>query len=469
MNNFIVYDLIFLAVFALFATIFISKRRRHIKRQGWILLYHTKLGLVLMDRWAKKYARFLRPLQYVIVTVGYILLVAMSWLLVRTVYEYVSSPFLARALKIPPLLPLFPYFPQIFKVESLFPPFYFTYFLLAIAVVAIGHEFAHGLFARLNKVRIKSTGIAFFGPFFGAFVEQDDRDMKKIKKFPQLAILAAGVFVNVLLTIIFGLVLALFFVMSFAPTGVIFNTYSTAVVNTSSITDVNGVPMGLLDLASPQLNESLIEIRSGNTAYFVPGSAIRTALEKEVRAITVYEDSPAYRAQLASPIIAIDGVPTRTLTELRSVILSHQPGDEITITTVQGDAYVDQRLVLAERDNLPFIGIGVNKAEQRGLRGMIAEAIYAIKDPFTYYEPVWGGDFAWFLYYLLWWIVMINLLVALFNMLPLGMLDGGRFFYLTIWGLTGKEKWGRRAFKWASAFFLALLALMMVRWVFAFI
>ena len=36
--------------------------------------------------------------------------------------------------------------------------------------------------------------------------------------------------------------------------------------------------------------------------------------------------------------------------------------------------------------------------------------------------------------------MIINLLVALFNMLPLGFLDGGRFFYLTFLGLTGSEK-----------------------------
>lgn len=431
-----------------------------------MFLYHTQWGVKIMDQWAQKYKRLLRPLQYVIVVVGFILLIAMSWLLVTTVYDYVTSPFLAKALKIPPLLPLFPYFPQLFKIESIFPPFYFTYFLVAIAIVAIVHEFSHGLFARLHKVRIKSTGIAFFGPFFGAFVEQDDRDMKKIKKFPQMAILAAGVFANVLMTILFGFILWGFFALSFAPAGVNFNTYTTAIVNVSAITAIGGIPLANFELAN--LNESLIAISTPEGRYFVPGTPLKTAIENNVPAITTYDDAPAINARLKGTILSIDGMPTRSIEELRAAIASRRPGDRVTLATLQDDATVEYTLALGEREGRAYLGIGVSKPSQSGFKGFVSKVIYSIKDPFTYYAPTWGGDFAWFLYYLLWWVFMINLLVALFNMLPLGMLDGGRFFYLAIWSLTGKEQWGKNAYKIASWFFVALLALMMVRWVFVF-
>lgn len=465
----ILYDIAFLVVFTLVATWFLYQHRHNLKRQGWIFLYHTKLGLVMMDRYAQRYQRILRPLQYVIVAVGYVLLIVMSWLLITTVHDYVTSPFLARALKIPPLLPLFPYFTQIFKIESLFPPFYFTYFLVSIAIVAITHEFSHGLFARLHKVRIKSTGVAFFGPFFGAFVEQDDRDMKKIKKFPQLAILAAGVFANILMAILFGLLLWAFFALSFTPAGVNFNTYTTAIVEIGTITSIGGIPVTNLSQSVGSLNESLTEFVSEGQRFFVPGLSLKTAVENEVPALIAYDDAPAINARLSGTIVAIDRVPTRTLEELRATILSKQPGATIIVTTLQEDAFVDYQLVLAEREGLPYLGVGVTKPSQEGFRGMISKVIFSIKDPFIHYAPTWGGDFAWFIYYLLWWVFMINLLVALFNMLPLGMLDGGRFFYLTIWGLTGRESWGKKAFAVASWFFIALFAIMMVRWVFAFI
>lgn len=466
--SFIVYDLVFLVLCTVSVVLFLSRHKKNLKRQGWVFLYHTKVGLHYMNVLSKKFGRILRPLQYVVITCGYFLLVSMTVLLVQTAYNYLTSPYLARAIKIPPLLPLFPYFPQLFKLDSIFPPFYFTYFLVALAIVAVSHEFAHGLFARLNNIRIKSTGLAFFGPFFGAFVEQDDRDMNKAKKMPQLAILAAGTFANVLMTILFGLILWGFFAASFVPAGINFNTYSTSVVNTSLIDSVNGISIhDLSEIAT--LNESLIPITSTNRTYLITGSALALAAQQHIPLVSVYEDAPALRARLVSPIVALNGQPTRSLEELRMRLAEHRPGDQITITTVQNGTRVDTSIVLDDRNGKSYLGIGVIKPSDKGVGGALRSIIYQVKDPFTYYESVWGSDFAWFVYNLLWWIVIINILVALFNMLPLGMLDGGRFFYLTIWGITGSERAGKRAFTIATWFFIGLLALMMVRWLFLFL
>jgi len=59
---------------------------------------------------------------------------------------------------------------------------------------------------------------------------------------------------------------------------------------------------------------------------------------------------------------------------------------------------------------------------------------------------------------------VINLLVALFNMLPLGMLDGGRFFYLAILGITGSEKFAKKAFKFMGYLILFVFLLLMFMW-----
>tara|TARA_Y100000031_G_scaffold135986_1_gene159681 strand:- start:474 stop:785 length:312 start_codon:yes stop_codon:yes gene_type:complete len=101
--------------------------------------------------------------------------------------------------------------------------------------------------------------------------------------------------------------------------------------------------------------------------------------------------------------------------------------------------------------------------------GWLINQYYKIKDPFIYYTPTWDGEFVKFILDLLWWIVVINILVALFNMLPVSILDGGRFFYLTVWGITGNEKWGKKAFSYATWAILAILALMMARWLMLFI
>ncbi len=86
------------------------------------------------------------------------------------------------------------------------------------------------------------------------------------------------------------------------------------------------------------------------------------------------------------------------------------------------------------------------------------------KESSTYYTPTWDGNFVYFIYHLLWWVMVINLLVALFNMMPLGMLDGGRFFYLAVLGIFGSEKWAKRAYTWATYLILGMFALMMFFW-----
>jgi len=123
---------------------------------------------------------------------------------------------------------------------------------------------------------------------------------------------------------------------------------------------------------------------------------------------------------------------------------------------------------LSEKDGRAYLGIGFIRGSDSGLSGAIFSVIQSIRDPLVYYEPSWDGEFVQFIYDLLWWIVMINILVALFNMLPVSILDGGRFFYLTVWGITGRETWGRKAYQYATWIILFMLVLMVVRWAFNF-
>jgi len=124
---------------------------------------------------------------------------------------------------------------------------------------------------------------------------------------------------------------------------------------------------------------------------------------------------------------------------------------------------------LQERDGRTILGVGNYPVSEKGLIGLVYGKTFAkIKDQTIFYESK-IKEVGWFIYYLLWWTIVINLLVAFFNMLPLGILDGGRFFYLTIWGITGSEKIGKKAFVLVTWVLLALLVLMMVKWAFKFV
>jgi len=123
---------------------------------------------------------------------------------------------------------------------------------------------------------------------------------------------------------------------------------------------------------------------------------------------------------------------------------------------------------LAEREGQAYLGIGINAPQPRGLLGSLYTFLGKIKDPFIYYESS-IGEFGIFIYDLLWWIIVINISVALVNMIPVGIFDGGRFFYLTIWGITGSQKIAKKAFSASTWLILILVALLMAKWVFAFI
>ena len=230
--SFVAYDLFFLAVFGIALIIFLYVRRSKLEREGLLYLYKTNIGIKIIERVSKKYSKILKPLQYVVIISGFILMILMIWLLIKFSYVYVFSPSLAEDLKIPIVTPLVPYIDQLFAVDFL-PPLYFTYWILIIALIAVPHEFAHGIFARLNKIKIHSTGFGFLGPFLAAFVEQDEKDMKKASKFAQMSVLAAGTFANVISAIIAGVLMIVFILVFMAPAGVYFNTYSFTPINFS--------------------------------------------------------------------------------------------------------------------------------------------------------------------------------------------------------------------------------------------
>ena len=81
------------------------------------------------------------------------------------------------------------------------------YFLVAIMIGAIAHEFAHGIAARVEETDLKSTGLFIFLVFFGAFVELDDKSYIQKSRRTKLRIMAAGALANMVVAMIFILIL----------------------------------------------------------------------------------------------------------------------------------------------------------------------------------------------------------------------------------------------------------------------
>ena len=483
--GFVTYDIAFLVLFLLFVIIFLYTRKKNLQRQGILYLYRTKWGINFIDKFSKKYAGILRPLQYLVIASGYFLMATIMWLIILSTYIYIKTP-IARFIKAPPVFPLIPYFPKLFDLEAFFPPLYFTYFIFALAIVAIVHEFSHGIFARLNNFKIHATGFAFLGPFLGAFVEPDEKQMAKAKKFPQMSVLAAGTFANVVMAVLFFIIMALFFTSLFMSAGVKYNILAVAPVDISTIEVIgnssiegyveimalpsNDIPAGYLEMSPDEQNSFVVK-------YFIEPEGLELALETGEGSIFAFEDSPAFNAQIPKQgaITKIDGEKIENYERFVEILGKHSPGEivDIRIATLNpGEGTVAEErsfeIELGERQERAFLGVAFLPNTRDGAVGYLIENTYnKIKEPNIHYESK-IGDFGWFVFNLLWWILVINLLVALFNMLPLGILDGGRFFYLTVWAITGRENWGKKAYVWATWFLLLLLLSMMVKWVFRF-
>ena len=471
--TFVIYDLTFLVLFVILVSVFLYTRKSNLKKEGLLYLYRTRLGMKLIDYVGGKYKKTLKALSYVSIATGYALMISMFYLTYSILKIYILRPDVVSAIKVPPITPLVPY---IDKIVPGLPSFFFTYWIIIIAIIAITHEFSHGIFMKRYGIKIKSTGFGFF-PFFlpvflAAFVEQDDESMTKKKNFEQMAVLSAGTFANVLTAILFFGILILFFSLAFTPSGVVFDSYQYSYINSLDIISINNILVSnathqqILDLSN---EEGFTEVRTKDELYFSTMELINNSANKEIfeayNTLVLFDDSPAINAGLTGAILKVNGVSINSVDELQKEFMKFSVGEIIEIETTEG-IYEITLEENPEKKGSPYLGIGFMDQGRTGVIGKVVDSL-SPKTSHVNYEPNFG--MSEFIYKLIWWIVLISLSVALVNMLPVGIFDGGRFFYLTILSITKNKKIAENFFKVSTYFFLFLLLILMVFWVISFI
>lgn len=183
-------------VFVILMTFFLIYKKDKVEVQGsfpflYMILYKTRFGLDKMSSWSKNNPKFFLYLSYFSIFIGivgiFVAFIMMFWGLDYTISNNLGS---AGGL----VLPL--------KTDSgmngAVPIFYvpFWYWLFALFVLVVVHEFAHGVIAERFNIKVKSSGFAF-GAFLlpilpAAFVEPDEKSMSKAKWWKQIAVLGAG-------------------------------------------------------------------------------------------------------------------------------------------------------------------------------------------------------------------------------------------------------------------------------------
>jgi membrane-associated protease RseP (regulator of RpoE activity) len=171
--------------------------------------------------------------------------------------------------------------------SPIFIPFW--YGMISIAVLAVVHEFGHGIVATMEGVRIKSTGFGFLAIIPLAFVELDEEQMREMPPLSRLRILASGAFANVSLYFL----LMLFLILVFSPF-----VSSLVVINGINVTSVvSGQPAAVAGINDSTVitgvngNQTLGIIDFINAMSFVkPGDTVQINTTEKVFNVNTIPD-----------------------------------------------------------------------------------------------------------------------------------------------------------------------------------
>ncbi|MBS3112566.1 site-2 protease family protein [Candidatus Woesearchaeota archaeon] len=304
-------------------------------------------------------------------------MIYISYILVDGAFNLLSNP------NAPPVIT--PVIPGI-KIPGspIFVPFW--YGIIAIFIVAALHEFSHGVVARAYKIKVKNSGVVFFGPIIGAFVEPDETELRKSSFRAQLSVFSAGPFSNILTGIIILLLLG--YIIS--PT-------------IDKLIDFDGIKIDKVEDGKP-----------ADLAGLEEGYIVRSVNDLKLNSTKNFAD----------------------------VLFLNKPGDVIIFS----DGKNEYDIVLGNHPNnesMPYLGIV--HSQNLKVNPSIAEN--------------WGNYLPWFILYLrefLLWLFVLSVGIGLANLLPLGPVDGGRMFQLSLFKTLNQNK-VRSVWKFVNSIVILLL------------
>ncbi len=181
--------------YLLIAVLLVVYRKKFKFQFKVIALYRTTFGLGLMGRISSRYRELVKLLGYVGIGVGFLGMFFIVFILLQSVFTLITVPNSPS-----PLSPVLPGVRIPGVPEGFFVPF--VQGIIAIFIIAVVHEFAHGVVALAHGVKVKSSGPAIIGPIFAAFVEPDEEQLKKKSDVVNYSLFAAGTFSNIVLAFV---------------------------------------------------------------------------------------------------------------------------------------------------------------------------------------------------------------------------------------------------------------------------
>ncbi|MBN2052494.1 site-2 protease family protein [Candidatus Woesearchaeota archaeon] len=191
------YKWVLLFYLALILLVYFNRKRFEIQAKI-IALYKTQIGVKFIEKFVRNKEKLIQIIGIIGIFLGYIGIMAVFYFVIQLLITMFQAPTVVR---VGPVLPGAP----IIGMGIKFPLIIGWISLLLIIII---HEGSHGIVAKAFKQKIKSTGIAFFGPIPGAFVEIDENKLQKQKDHVQCSVFAAGPNANIITSVLFFLILS---------------------------------------------------------------------------------------------------------------------------------------------------------------------------------------------------------------------------------------------------------------------
>jgi len=350
-------------LFFAFLGVIIYRDRKNIEVKYILLLRKTKKGIFFLDRIAK-YETFWK----IVSTIGIFVAFYLMFSGIFSLVEY-GRRLIIKEVRAPGLSFIFPSpTSQVIAGPGyILIPFWF--WIIIIASVMFPHEMLHGIISRVEKIRVKSMGLLLLAIFPGAFVEPDEKQLKKSKFITRLRIYAAGSFANFLV---------------------------------ASLLFLPSISLGFFNL---NLNVGLLP--SVLWPQYVPGPIILT---------DVNTTSPAYEGGLRADMMLtkINDMPVNaSYAEFAATWGTNYLIEET------GNLKPGENITVVANNTVYKITVGKYPGEPtRPYLGII-------------YKPVIRGDetfvvkFIFQAFYLLTWVWILSYAIAIVNISPIYPLDGG--------------------------------------------
>jgi len=278
----------------------------------------------------------------------------------------------------------------------------FLYWIISIFIIAAIHEFSHGVVARRYGIKIKSSGFAFLGAILPIIPAAFvEPDEKQLAKKPKLQQMSVYA-AGPMANIMLGIICML--LLFFVATPIL----DGIVVNDGVV--IEGYTPGNITFPAEQ--------------FGIP---------------------------IGDKITGIDNYNILSVENFTSLLNKHSPGDSIAVLT-ENNSYDVTLAAHPENSEKAYMGIYLKQGN-------------SFKDSFIDRFGTWVGELIKWIIGLVYILYLLNIGIGLFNLLPLGPIDGGRMLQQGLYIFMNKTL-ADRIWKYTGLFFLLII---LINLTFAFI